>query len=79
MANHSLTMKKLHNLIVYIVAGKSKRFIADALQISRHTIDNYLGKLKDEIGDDLRDCFGIINISLKVRIGVSCYLPKQQR
>ena len=53
MANHSLTMKKLHNLIVYIVAGKSKRFIADALQISRHTIDNYLGKLKDEIGDDL--------------------------
>ena len=53
MANHSLTMKKLHNLIVYIVAGKSKRFIADALQVSRHTIDNYLGKLKDEIGEDL--------------------------
>ena len=53
MANHSLSMKKLYNLIVYIVAGKSKRFIAGALQVSRHTIDNYLSNLKAEIGEDL--------------------------
>ena len=53
MANHSFSMKKLHNLIVYIVAGKSKRFIAGALQVSRHTIDNYLSNLKAEIGEDL--------------------------
>ena len=53
MANHSLSMKKLHTLIVYYTAGKSKRFIADALQISRHTVDNYLSYLKAEIGEDL--------------------------
>ena len=53
MANHSLSMKKLHTLIVYHTAGKSKRFIADTLQISRHTVDNYLGNLKAEIGEDL--------------------------
>ena len=46
-------MKKLHTLIVYHIAGKSKRFIADAFQVSRHTINNYLGYLKAEIGEDL--------------------------
>lgn len=54
MANHSLSMQKLHNLVVHHVAGKSKRFIAQALGVSRHTIDNYLGFLKGEIGEDLR-------------------------
>lgn len=65
MANHSLSMKKLHNLIVHHVAGKSKRFIADALQVSRHTIDNYLGYLKAEIGDDLSPLLSWDEASLK--------------
>ena len=53
MANHSLSMKKLHTLISHIIAGKSKRSISVMLKVSRHTIDNYLCYLKAEIGEDL--------------------------
>ena len=65
MANHSFSMKKLHNLIIHHIAGKSKRFIADAIQVSRHTIDNYLGYLKAEIGDDLSPLLSWDEASLK--------------
>ena len=64
MANHSLSMKKLHTLIVYHIAGKSKRFIADAFQVSRHTINNYLGYLKAEIGQDLSPLLSWDEVSL---------------
>ena len=53
MANHRITMKQLRKLLTYYLSGKSKRQIASLLQISRHTIDNYLGFLKAEVGDDL--------------------------
>ena len=53
MANHRITMKQLRKFLGYHLTGKSKRQIATLLQISRHTIDNYLGYLKAEVGDDL--------------------------
>ncbi len=53
MANHHISMKQLHNLIAYHISGKSKRFIAETLRVSRHTIDNYLGYLKAQVGEDL--------------------------
>ena len=53
MANHHITMKQLHNLLSYYIGGKSKRYIAQTLRVSRHTIDNYLGYLKAQVGEDL--------------------------
>ena len=43
MANHLLSMSKLHTLISLYVSGKPKRHIALSIGIARNTIDNYLG------------------------------------
>ena len=53
MANHRISMKQLQKFIKYYLSGRSKRSIAAELQVSRHTIDNYLGYLKASVGEDL--------------------------
>ena len=53
MANHLLSMSKLHTLISLYVSGKPKRHIALSIGVARNTIDNYLGFLKAEVGEDL--------------------------
>lgn len=53
MANHRISMKQLQKFIKYHLSGRSKRSIAEELQVSRHTIDNYLGYLKASVGEDL--------------------------
>ena len=53
MANNRIRMKQLHTLISYQVSGKSKRWIARNLGISRRTVDTYLGYLHSEIGPNL--------------------------
>ena len=51
MANHLLSMSKLHTLIFLYVSGKPKRHIALSIGVARNTIDNYLGFLKAEVGE----------------------------
>ena len=46
-------MSKLHTLISHYVSGKPKRHIALSIGVSRNTVDNYLGFLKAEVGEDL--------------------------
>lgn len=58
MANHRITMKQLHKLIEYQISGKSKRWIAQSLGLSRNTVDNYLGYLRSEVGQDLSSLLG---------------------
>ena len=53
MANHRITMKQLQKLIEYQISGKSKRWIAQSLGLSRNTVDNYLGYFRSEVGQDL--------------------------
>lgn len=53
MANNRISMKQLQKFIKYHLSGRSKRSIAAELQVSRHTIDNYLGYLKASVGEDL--------------------------
>jgi transposase len=53
MANLLLSMSKLHTLISLYVSGKPKRHIALSIGVSRNTVDNYLGFLKAEVGEDL--------------------------
>lgn len=55
MANNRIRMKQLHTLITYRVSGRSKRWIARSLGISRKTVDTYLGYLHSEIGSDLSE------------------------
>ena len=55
MANSRIRMKQLHTLITYRVSGRSKRWIARSLGISRKTVDTYLGYLHSEIGSDLSE------------------------
>lgn len=51
-------MKQLHKLIEYQISGKSKRWIAQSLGLSRNTVDNYLGYLRSEVGQDLSSLLG---------------------
>jgi transposase len=53
IANHRITMKQLQKLIEYQISGKSKRWIAQSLGLSRNTVDNYLGYFRSEVGQDL--------------------------
>ena len=62
MANHLLSMSKLHTLISLYVSGKPKRHIALSIGVARNTIDNYLGFLKAEVGEDLSPLLSNVNL-----------------
>jgi transposase len=55
MANNRIRMRQLQQLVLHRVQGKSKRWIARSLGLSRKTVDSYLGYLHSEIGADLSD------------------------
>ena len=41
MANQILSMKKLHLILRFLIAGKSRRFISRTIPVSRKAVDKY--------------------------------------